>query len=45
MSGLPAPAVGPDGNIWVTDGVSSVVRISGLDATAARPRPRHGARS
>jgi streptogramin lyase len=45
MSGLPAPAVGPDGNIWVTDGVSSIVRISGLDATAARPKFRHGGKS
>jgi len=38
--------VGPDGNLWVTSGPSSILRISGLDTVAGgldyRHRPKRG---
>ncbi len=37
----PAMTIGPDGNLWATDGASSIVRISGLNAVMGALDDRH----
>ncbi len=39
--GAGAITIGPDGNLWVTSGASSIVRISGLDTLAGGLDYRH----